>query len=119
VIDVSELMTDTDFVRTITRRRPTGTRAADGSWSQTYVDADILASVQPPEQKEIVPTPEGSRGTEDTVEVWSASEMRMGDGETYEADLLVIDGVTYTVVGNEDWSVNGYYKVLARQFVPS
>lgn len=119
IVNVQELMTDTDFTRTITRQRPTTTRAVDGSASNTFASTDIIAIVQPATAKEIAALPEGTRGPGEMITVWSATEMRLGDGKTFEADVLVIDGHPHRIVGAEDWSASGYFKVLAERYVAS
>lgn len=119
-IDVSEVMSDPDFTSTITLRRPvTASFAADGSSVTTYAaDVPVTAIVQPADAEQIATLPEGSRGPGAIKSIWSATELRMGDGKTFESDVLVIDGLSFKVVGEERWVENGYYFVLAAEFTP-
>lgn len=119
-IDVSELMTDPDFTSTIVLRRPAPARLAnEGENIATYApDVNVTAIVQPADAEQIATLPEGSRGPGAVKAVWSATEIRMGDGKTFESDVLVIDGLSFKVVGEERWVENGYYFVLAAEFTP-
>jgi hypothetical protein len=120
LVDVSELMTDPDFVTTITLRRPVpATFAVDGSSETTYAaDVPVTAIVQPADAQQIVTLPEGSRGPGAVKCIWSATALRMADGAANEADVLIIDGISFKVVGEERWDDNGYRFVLAAEFSP-
>lgn len=120
MVDVSELMNDPDFAETIVLRRPLAAQfAADGGSAAAYApDVNITAIVQPADAQQISSLPEGSIGPGAIKSVWSATDLRMADGSTTEADVLVIDGLSFKVVGEERWDDNGYRFVLAAQFIP-
>jgi hypothetical protein len=114
-VNVAELMTDPDFISTIILRRPAAARFAnEGENIATYEpDVNVTAIVQPADAQQIASLPQGSRGPMEVKSIWSATELRMADGKTVESDILVIDGLEYKVVSDENWSHNGYYFVLA------
>jgi len=118
-VNVAELMSDPDFTTTIILRRPAPARFAnEGENIATYEpDLTVTAIVQPADAQQIATLPEGSRGPGEVKAVWSATELRMADGKTVESDILVIDGLSYKVVGDERWAENGYFFVLAAGYV--
>lgn len=119
-VDVSELMSDPDFTTTIVLRRPAPARFGnEGENIATYLDdVSVTAIVQPADAQQVASLPDGSRGPGAVKAVWSATQLRMADGTTNDADVLVIDGVSFRVVGEERWPENGYYFVLAAEFIP-
>lgn len=117
MIDVRELMTDPDFAKGITRRRPTLAVANEGEATYTYADRCITAIVQPAKPSEVALLPEGSRLNE-ILSVWSAEDLRGAHGNTTESDVLVIDGASYRVVKAEPWQANGYVRAFAERFIP-
>jgi len=116
VIDVSELMSDPDFVRAFSIMRPTLTVANEGVASSTYATTQLTGIVQPASDNELKLLPEGSR-LSDVIAVWSHSEIRAGDGSTIESDVILVDGKRYRVIKADPWPDAGYYKVLAEGYV--
>lgn len=120
MIDVSELIGDPDFFRTIGRRRVTGTTFAnEGVASPTYGPAvDIDACVQPSSPDIVKTLPEGVR-IEDTVMVFTAcGTLQEGDQTGKASDVLIVDGKSYRLIQLEDWEANGYQMAIAERFVP-
>lgn len=117
MINVGELMTDADFTRTFTLRRPTGTFSDDGEFTSTYADTQLVGIVQPATPNELEMLPEGSRA-KDVISVWSATLLRMADGKLLESDILVVDAQSYRVIRAEPWGDAGYFRVFAEGFVP-
>lgn len=120
VVNVGELMSDPDFTSTIVLRRPAPARFSnEGENIASYEDdVDVVAIVQPATAEQVASLPEGSRGSGSVKRVWSATALRMGDGKTYEADVLVIGGASFKVVGEQEWDGHGYRFVLAAEFLP-
>jgi len=122
LVSVEELMSDAEFLYPggITLRRPSVVQLAnEGENVQSWEpDVNIAAIVQPATAEEIAALPEGSRGSGAVKRVWSATALRMGDGETFEADVLVIGGASFKVVGEQEWDGHGYRFVLASEFLP-
>lgn len=123
LVDVSELMSDADFVRTIQLRRPSVHLANEGIAIPSYdPDVDILASVQPATAEDVALLPEGERGSGRIVKVYTGTEPKMSDGKATIADVLVVpsgsDAGEFRVVGVEPWGAHGYYKVLAAEIIP-
>lgn len=117
MIDVSELLADPDFARRLTLRRPRATTFTnEGEAQAAYGEESIVGVVQPASAAELKIMPEGSR-LDDVLSVWSAEELRTGDGKTTEPDVLVIDRKSYKVVKCEPWPDNGYWRAFAEGFV--
>ena len=117
MIDVSEIMSDPDFTKSITRRRATLAVANEGEATYTYADRCITAIVQPAKPSEVALLPEGSRLNK-ILSVWTACDLRAADGDATESDVLVIDGASFRVVKVEPWQTNGYVRVFAEGFIP-
>ena len=117
MIDVSELMDDPDFARSFTVRRPTGTFGADGEFTSTYKESQLRGIVQPATAREVQMLGQGER-LGDVISVWSAEEMRAGDGNKRESDVLVVDSKSYRVIKAEPWADAGYFRVFAEKYVP-
>ena len=121
-IDVSELMTDPEFAREFTRRRPTGAFAADGSFAPGYDDSTLVGVVQPASSDDMKILPQGTRL--DNVRVfWVAdceedSAVRAGDGKTFESDVLLLGNEAFRVIRAEPRREDGgYFRVWAEGFV--
>jgi hypothetical protein len=118
LINVAELMTDTDFCRTITRRRAgAATLANEGVETRTYADVSITAIVQPATGGDLESLPEGI-ALNDAIAVWTADDVRIGDDTGVESDVLVVDADSFRILKVDDWSGNGYKKVIAQRFQP-
>jgi hypothetical protein len=117
LIDVSILLSDPNFVRAFTRRRPTVTISSIGVVSTTYADTAGMASIQPIKQADVEDKPEGTRIV-DPVTVYSNIELRGGPG--VEPDLVVDTtlGKQYRVVAVKDWGLHGFYQAIAEGFTP-
>lgn len=117
MINVAELMSDPDFSRSFTVKRPTGAFADEGVYASTYEKIQMTGVVQPASPKELQMLPEGSRLT-DIIAVWSNLEMRVATGDKSESDVIVVDSKKYRVIKCEPWADAGYFKVLAEGFLP-
>lgn len=124
LVDVSELMSDPDFMRAVTLRRPAVHLANEGEAVATYEDdVPFTASVQPATAEEVASLPEGERGGGRIVKLYTSTALRpdMSDGKTSIADVVVVpdpDGGEFRVVGIEPWSAHGYWKALAVEIIP-
>lgn len=116
LVNVARLMTDTRFCRTFVRRRQRGTFSNQGEYTSAYDEQTVTGIVQPATPDVLKILPEGTRL--DSVRcVWSAEGLRVGDGKSFESDVLVIDGESFKVIRAEDWSANGYFEVYVEGFV--
>lgn len=122
LVDVSELLSDPEFMRAVSLRRPTVHLANEGEEIASYEDdVPFTASVQPANAEDIAALPEGERGSGRVVDIYSATELKMSDGKTTIADIVVVpdpDGGEFRVVGTEPWGPHGYYKALAVEIIP-
>lgn len=118
MIDVSELMTDPELSRTFTVRRPRGEFANEGEFTSSYKDTLIRGVVQQAKPNDLKFLPEGTR-IDDILSVWSAEEMRGGDGKTQEPDVLLIDGAYFKVIRAEPRPDGGYWRVFVQGYIPS
>lgn len=113
MIGVGELMSDPDFIESVTLRRPTPSMQ-EGVAVATHVDTTITAIVQPATPRELMGLPEGQR-LKDVVSVWSATEMKAEPGAP---DILLRSGRSYRVIKLEPWAEAGYYRAFAEGFEP-
>lgn len=124
LVDVSDLMTDPEFMRTVALRRPSVHFANEGEAIPSYEpDVEFLASVQPATAADVALLPEGERGSGRIVKVYTGTEPKMSDGKATIADIIVVpppepDAGEFRVVGVEPWGVHGYFKVLAAEIIP-
>jgi hypothetical protein len=119
VIDVGEVINDPDFARTFTVQRPTGTLANEGVSRKTWSTLDRSGVVQPAEPADLAILPEGTR-INNTIKLWCTEELRVGDGKTDSADIVIVDAKKYRVIRSEEWPIAGgagYWKVWAEGFV--
>jgi hypothetical protein len=113
MINVVELLTDPDFTRTITRRRPTTTLGYEGEAANTYGTAtSVVGSVQPAKLSDVQFLPEGAR-LSDTMAFFTAADVSAGNGRSQLPDILIDGAQTYRVLHLEDFRLNGYVRVLA------
>jgi hypothetical protein len=122
LVDVSELMSDPEFMRAVVLRRATIHFANEGEAISSYEDTDFTASVQPAKAEDVALLPEGERGSGRIVSIYTSTALKpdMSDGKTTIADLIVVGGTrpgTFRVVGVEPWGDNGYFKALAVEIV--
>ena len=119
LIDVSEIMTDPDFVVTVTVRRPTApTFSNEGVATYGYLpDQSITAIVQSATPADLKSLPEGVN-LQGVVSVWSGTQIKIGDQSGKGSDVIVYQGVSYRVRSMDDRSDNGYWRVLAERFIP-
>lgn len=110
MIDVSELITDSDFAQTYKVYRKTGSFAA-GRWEQTETEIEFYGPVQPASDKEIIQVPEGDRSSEIMVfyslnEIYTTNTGGTSDELEWRSNRYRVDKV-------ERFGDNGYYKALA------
>jgi hypothetical protein len=120
LVDVSELMSDPEFMSAVTLRRATVHLANEGEAISSYTDTAVTASVQPATAEEIAGLPEGERGSGRIIKLYSATEFKQSDGDASVADVVVTVGANpgrFRVVGVEPWGDNGYFKALAVEIV--
>lgn len=119
LVDVSELMSDPAFSRTVTLRRPNApTFANHGVASVTYAaDVSIVAIVQPATAADMQMLPEGAQLSE-MVAIWSATHLIAAEESGVGSDIIVDGAKSYRVIKAEDWSEHGYYSAWAQRFDP-
>lgn len=119
MIDVFELMDDTDFATTFIVRRanPDDGFANEGEWVPgTPVERERVGIVQPAKPHDKVDyLPEGERDVS-AINVWSKCELRKSDGAGQESDIILFNGNTYRVAGCKPWQCNGFWYAIATEF---
>ncbi len=113
LINCSELVTDPDFAMCIHVKRPRGGFDGTGVWAVSgYESITMSGHVQPAGPEALKILPEGER-PDGMIEVWTAHEVRLGDGEKRLSDVLLIDGQKYRVISVELWPHNGQCHAIA------
>jgi hypothetical protein len=105
VIDISELMTDPDFVQPVLLKSQVVT-TVDYVASEVVTGVDIFAAVQPADMKRL--NPEIIDWTRAYKSVYSATLMELGQFVEYR-------GEDYKIVQLMAWGDNGYHRVVAEQ----
>jgi hypothetical protein len=111
------MMTDPDFVRGFSVRRPTLAVADEGVASYSYETLNLQGIVQPARPNDLQLLPEGSR-LKEIISVWCGCELFAADGDATESDVITVDKKAYRVIKSEPWADNGYFRVFAEGFVP-
>lgn len=112
-IQVADIVSDPDFTRPITLRRPTRTEV-QGMTRTTYVDSSINAIVEPASEFEVLQLPEGSR-LRNVLAVYSIVELK---ADTETQDVIVVDGALYRAIRVEPWPDSGYWLGYFEGFQP-
>lgn len=111
MIDVSELMTDPDFVQPVTIMRRTDTVGTDGlTIVLETAFPGVLASVQPAGGDTLALLPEALR-VGGVLSIWTAFSLRQASG-TALSDEVIWRGARYVVMTLTDWGLpqNGFYE---------
>lgn len=101
LLDVTELLTDPDFVQTVTLTRRVQTVGANGVASSTGTDTDIVASVQP-DMGKVVRGADGEYAAAKIV-VYSRARL-LGVTNSKYPDVITWKGQKYLVIGPRDWN---------------
>jgi hypothetical protein len=112
MIDVSELMSDPDFCRTVTLRRFTVSYANEGVATQVPTDSTITAIVQAASARDLVKFQIEATRVKRIKAFYTNAEVRLGNATDQVSDVIIVDGVSYTAVEQNDWGENGYYMTL-------
>jgi hypothetical protein len=119
LLDLSEIVTDPEFLSTITRQRPTQSFVPgfEGRVRTTYVATSLQAIVQPVKPDFVAPSPEGER-MDSWIEIYSAQSIFMVDATT-ESDIVEWNGGKYRVMKTERYEAYGYYVAYAQEYHPA
>lgn len=113
VLDMSDLLSDPDFVVPVTLRRVSATMS-DGTERTTYSDSTIQACVQPATSYEVSLLPEGAR-LKNVLKVWSTTEVQCSAGAQ---DIIVYKGASYRAIKSEPWPDSNAHVTYCEGFVP-
>lgn len=101
----------------VTLHRPVFGTMVQGLQPATFENPlGIRCIVQPASPDDLELLEEGQR-LNNVQAVWSTIPLRTGNGKDYDADVLEIKGVKFTVARALNREPNGYYKVLAEGFI--
>lgn len=115
-LDMSALINDPMFTQPIQIIR-VHTSVGDDGAGATVEDSPVNAAgvVQPAKWDQLQLLPEGERHDE-TIAVYSTTELTMGDLQTVGADLIVYRGGYYRVAYSKARPENGFWMALAVRF---
>jgi len=116
MIDVSDVVNDLDLGnREFTVIRPSGAAFVNaGVRTFSYDTLPFRGCVQPATKSDLKQSGVGEEVAE-TIAVWSTAELRVGNGDDIQPDVIVVDGVKYRVVALVDYGQAGYWKAIAAQ----
>lgn len=115
MIDVSELMTDPDFVQTFRVRRMGGTFENEGEFTiEANNTVTMVGAVQPANGGEKAQfQPQGDQHKA-LIKVYCGKRLRKADG-LIQSDIIAHCGADYKVIECVPWGHNGYWKAIAEQ----
>lgn len=116
MIDVSELMTDPDFVKPLVLQRFTGAYMVEGEYAQSAPkQVKILGSVQHPSPADRARfASEGERSTA-IIKIFSGEKLNDTDGDGKQCDVITWNCDKYRVFESRPWSDNGYWVAFAQR----
>jgi hypothetical protein len=116
-LDLSELVTDPEFLSDIVRYRPVGGFVAglEGRYRNTHTPTELTAIVQPTSNPDkTTPMPEGER-MDGWIEIYSAQSLFMV-GAANDSDVVGWNGGKYRVMKVERYEAYGYYVAYAQEY---
>jgi hypothetical protein len=116
MIDMSELMSDPDFVQQVQITRTQGSFDDDGVWHSVGPKQIVwqLMAVQQSTPAQLQALPEGERDGS-FISLWSFNPIFVADGVTeQQSDVVFWHGKPYRVVRCADRSDNGFYQAIAQ-----
>lgn len=112
MLNISEMMTDPDFVSGYILRRPSGSWIGNGVWEETFENFARVGCIQPARNEDVVQfLPEGERNVR-AIRVWDKEPVLAGE----TPDLVTWQDGTYRVVASKPWAPWGYYYAIATEF---
>lgn len=116
MLNVSFVMNDPRFAQTIPLIRASGVRLPDGNYQKSTSNLTIKCVVQPSKADDVLKyLPEGER-QDNAISIHSATEIRMGDGNGQESDVVIWNGGHYRVAFAKNWKDFGYWFAIAQGF---
>jgi hypothetical protein len=114
LVDVSELLTDSDLgADTFTRLRPTTTMANEGEAGDAFRSEILTGIIQPAATADAQFLPEGVR-LSDVQAFFTSGDLSAGDPDLLP-DVLQYKGITYRVMHVQDFDKHGMVKALAQR----
>ena len=110
MLNISEMLTDPDFVSGFVLKRPGGEWAGEGVWTETHTFIERVGCIQPAGVDDVQFLPEGERNAR-AIRIWAEHEIRA----TETPDLVLWNGGVYRVVASRPFAPWGYYYVVATE----
>jgi hypothetical protein len=119
-LDLSEIVTDPEFLSSITRYRPSGgfVPGYEGRFRSNYTATALNAIVQPTGNPDKAsPSPEGERMAS-WIMICSKDSIFMVD-HTRGSDFVAWNGGMFRVMKVERYEAYGYYAAFAQEYHPA
>ena len=116
MINVSELMTDPDFVQQFTVKRFTADFGVEGEYAQnTPRTLRLTGAIQHPSSADKARfAAEGERNTA-IIKVYCGERLNDSDGDGKQSDVITWYCEDYRVFECRPWADNGYWQVFAQR----
>lgn len=115
--DMSELLTDPDFVTDFTVFIAGGHYERGGVWVETLTPENRRGVIQPAAPKDTQYLVDGDKSRQ-VIKVWSSEYLSTSDERVPKlGDKLTWHGDEHRIVHVKDWSQYGYWQALAVQVV--
>lgn len=122
-LDVTELLSDSDFSTTFSVTRTTESVGGTGRAANAQEVIPDISGIVVPDRRNLIRLPDGSRQAS-SIEIYTTFQLTAGEGgvssspgnaESTGADIVTWKGRNYVVAAIEDWSEYGigFVKVAA------
>jgi hypothetical protein len=116
MIDVSELMTDPDFVQPFTVKRFTAGYMVEGEYAQNAPQIlHLKGSIQQPNSADKGRFAAEGERNDAIIKVYCAQRLNNTDGEGKQSDVITWQCHEYRVIECRPWVDNGYWLVFAEK----
>jgi hypothetical protein len=117
MIDLTEVVTDSEMAESFQILRPVGQFVA-GGWAVTSTQTiNTYGVVSLASAKEIAMLPEGDRVGEIRA-FWTTTQMNVTSGQNNQtSDILVWENTKYRIIGQPQYDTRGYWKALATRIL--
>lgn len=115
--DMSELLTDPDFVTDFIVQVAGGERVRGGEFVETLTQEERRGVVQPAAPKDTQYLADGDKSRQ-VIKIWSAEYLSTSDERVPKlGDKIIWHDDEHRIVHVKDWSQYGYWQALAVQVV--
>lgn len=115
--DMSDILSDPDFVTDFIVNVASGTRVRGGAWVETLTPYARRGVIQPASPRDTQYLVDGDKSRQ-VIKIWSSEYLSTSDERVPKlGDKITWHGDEHRIVHVKDWSQYGYWQALAVQVV--